>query len=191
MLRKAVDKKLDWPSHLPFCLFSVKSTPNRSTGFSPFELLLGTNDRSPLDLLLDEVEQDVAQPVTVRVWLDELNARLDLVWDDARQRGPHERDVRKEAYDRGATPRIFPPGDKVLLRTPGMHGKLEEAWEGPYEVTETFYDVNVRICLPGRGKKNKVVHVNLIVPFVDRLAKVCRVVLVAEDDGCDLDAGKL
>ena len=38
---------------------------------------------------------------------------------------------------------------------------------------------------------NKVVHVNLIVPFVDRLAKVCRVVLVAEDNGCDLVAGKL
>ena len=72
-----------------------------------------------------------------------------------------------------------------------MHGKLEEAWEGPYEVTETLNDVNVRICLPGRGRKNKVVHVNLIVPFEDRLAKVCRVVLVVEDDGCDLLAGKL
>ena len=117
--------------------------------------------------------------------------RLDLVQDDARQRGLHERDVRKEAYDRGATPRIFRPGDKVLLRTPGMHGKLEEAWEGPYEVTETLNDVNVRICLPGQGKKNKVVHVKLIVPYEDRLAKVCRIVLVAEDDGCDLVAGKL
>ena len=68
---------------------------------------MGTNVRSLLDLLLDEVEQDVAQPVMVCVWLYELKARLDLVRDDARQRGLHELDVRKEAYDRGATPRIF------------------------------------------------------------------------------------
>ena len=31
MLRKAVDKQLDWPLHLPLCLFSIRSSPNRST----------------------------------------------------------------------------------------------------------------------------------------------------------------
>ncbi len=62
----------------------------------------------------------------------------------------------------------------VLLRTSGMHGKLEEAWEGPYEILQQLYSVNVRLGMPGRGKKTKVVH--LIVPYVASDVRVCRMV---------------
>ena len=56
---------------------------------------------------------------------------------------------------------------------------------------ESLNDVNVRIGLPGRSKKTKVVHVNLIVPYVEKTARVCRMVPVAEDDGCEFRAGGL
>ena len=81
--------------------------------------------RSPLDLIREEVETEESQPVKVREWLEQLNDKLDLVHDAARQ---CERDIRKAAYDKGAAQRKFVVGDMVLLRTPGMHGKLEEAW---------------------------------------------------------------
>ena len=63
--------------------------------------------------------------------------------------------------------------------------------EGPYEILESLNVVNVRIGLPGRSKKTKVVHVNLIVPYVEKTARVCRMVLVAEDDGCEFRVGGL
>lgn len=80
-----------------------------------------------MDLIKEEVELDAEQPVKVRDWLNELSQRLDLVRDAARMTGLYERDVWKEAYDCGTTTRKFKAGDMVLLRTPGMHGKREEA----------------------------------------------------------------
>ena len=59
MLKKVVDRRLDWPPQLSFCLFAIRASPNRSTGFSPFELLLGRNVRSPLDMIREEVDLDV------------------------------------------------------------------------------------------------------------------------------------
>ena len=58
---------------------------------------------------------------------------MDVIRDDVRMRGLYERDIRKEAYDRGTTSKQYKKGEMVLLRMPGMHG---------------------------RGKKTKVVHVN-------------------------------
>ena len=49
--------------------------------------------------------------------------KLDLVRDAARQKGLCEHDIRKAAYNRGASQRKFVAGDMVLLRTPSMHGK--------------------------------------------------------------------
>ena len=63
--------------------------------------------------------------------MEELTARMDVLREVARFRGQKESDIRKERYDAGTRVRNFPIGSMVLLRTPGMCGKLEEAWEGP------------------------------------------------------------
>ncbi len=68
MLRKAITKQLDWPKYLPMCLFAVRCSPNRSTGHSPFELLLGHNVRSPVDLVREEIEYIEPQPEKVKEW---------------------------------------------------------------------------------------------------------------------------
>ena len=39
MLRKATALGLDWVRQLPFAIFAIRQAPNRSTGFSPFELV--------------------------------------------------------------------------------------------------------------------------------------------------------
>ena len=75
MLRKAIVKSLNWLLHLSFCLFAVRSTPNRSTGYSPFELLLGQNVCSPVDLIREKVETEEFQLVKVRERLEQLNGQ--------------------------------------------------------------------------------------------------------------------
>ena len=54
MLKKAADSKFQWPLQLKFCLFAIRSTPNRSTDFSPYEVVYGTTMRTPVDLMVDE-----------------------------------------------------------------------------------------------------------------------------------------
>ena len=63
-----------------------------------------------------------------------------------------------------------------------MCGKLEEAWEGPCEVLEQTNAVNVRLGMPGKGrKKKKVVHINHLVPYTQQTARVLRLVVTAEE----------
>ncbi len=45
---------IDWASQIKYCLYAIRSAPNRSTGFTPYEIVLGKNARSPLDLLVEE-----------------------------------------------------------------------------------------------------------------------------------------
>ena len=67
---------------------------------------------------------------------------------------------------------MYSVGDKVLLRSPGLHSKLEEAWEGPYVVLEVVSAVNVRIGLPGKKNRQKVVHVNLLSSYIESDVRV-------------------
>ena len=41
MLRKSVERMIDWAMQVKFALFALRSTPCRMTGYSPFELVYG------------------------------------------------------------------------------------------------------------------------------------------------------
>ncbi len=56
-------------------------------------------------------------------------------------------------------------GDKVSLRSLSLHSKLEEAWEGPYEVLEVVSAVNVRIGLPEKKEKTEGCSCEFVVPI--------------------------
>ena len=40
----------------------------------------------------------------------------------------------KKYYDRSAKMKSFDPGQMVLVRKPGLHGKFGDFWEGLYQV---------------------------------------------------------
>ena len=52
-------------------------------------------------------------------------------------------------YDRNAKLREFSGGILVLVRTPELLGKLEDVWEGPYEIQRKQGDVTYELAIPG------------------------------------------
>ena len=50
----------NWDRELPYLLFAIRSAPNDSLGFTPFELVFGHRVRGPLDVIQDywEVESN-------------------------------------------------------------------------------------------------------------------------------------
>ena len=48
---------------------------------------------------------------------------------------------------------MFEVGQMVLLQVPGMAGKLDDAWDGPYEVNRRCNDVNYETCVPNQRSK--------------------------------------
>ena len=123
MLRKALSKKVDWAVQVKYCLFAIRCAPNRSMGYSPFEILLGRDVRSPLDLIVDELGGSEGETVLVTQWIHNLNAHLSIIRDHVRANRIVASDSRKEAHDRGTRLRTFKEGTMVLLRTPGLSRK--------------------------------------------------------------------
>ena len=86
---------------------------------------------------------------------------------------------RKTYFDKGTVNRQLEVGDKVLCRIPGMTGKLEESWHGPYSVEARTGKVNYKVKV-GKGKA-KVLHINNLKRFYERSENILRLALVAED----------
>ncbi len=56
-----------------------------------------------------------------------------------------------------------------MYRIPGMSCKLSDSWEGPYVVLERKGEVNYKIGRVGKEKHFKVVHVNCLKRFRERV----------------------
>ena len=68
----------------------------------------------------------------------------------------------KQTYVKKAKSRSFEMGSMVLMRVPDLTAKLEDSWEGPYEVLDKTSPVNYQLAIPGRSRKPCIVHVNIL-----------------------------
>ena len=183
MLTKASSLGLDWVGQVPFALFALRSSPNRDTGFSPFELVFGHNVRTPLDILHQGWAEMSFQELNVDEWSEWLVARLEIWHDLLRDRGRAASAVRKKAHDKRAVKRTLEAGDLVWCRVPGMTKKLRESWHGPYKVVQAVNRVDYKVKI--RKGRTKVLHINNLKKHHPRGEEVLRLAVVAED--CEED----
>ena len=117
---------------------------------------------SPLDLLYEGWMGKQKGQLNVSAWVEELTERLELIRDVVHLGRARVGDVRRESYVKGTVSRSFNKGNLVLARTPGLLGKLEKAWTGPWVVQEKCGPVTYRVRSREGGAKGKVVHLNTI-----------------------------
>ena len=179
MLTKASRLGLDWVDQLPFAMFALRSAPNRDSSFSPFQLVYGHRVRTPLDILHQGWAELEFEELETEEWSDWLVDRLEVWHGLLSERSKDAGERRKASFDKGTVDRQLEVGDKVLCRIPGMIDKLEESWHGPYEVIEKTSRVDYKVKV-GKGKA-KVLHVNNLKKYFERMEDVLRLALVAED----------
>ena len=179
MLTKASSLGLDWVGQLPFALFALRSSPNKDTLFSPFQLVYGHRVRTPLDILHQGWAEIAFAKLDTAEWADWLVARLEVWHDVLRERGKSASGKRKELFDKGTVNRTLEKGQQVLCRVAGMSKKLRESCHGPYEVVEKKNRVDYKVNM-GRGR-SKVLHINNLKKYHPRGEEVLRLAIVAED----------
>ena len=186
MLTKASSQGLDWVEQVPFALFALRSSPNRDTLFSPYQLVYGHQVRTPLDILHQGWAEVSFKELDVGEWAEWLIEKLEVWHDVCKERGQKASGKRKEAFDKKAVERNLDVNDLVLCRVPGMVHKLQEAWHGPYPVLERTSKVDYRVNV-GRGR-SRVLHVNNLKKYHEREEAVMRLAVVAEnwEDDCDV-----
>ena len=187
MLTKAAKAGQDWVGQIPFALFALRAAPNRDTLFSPYELVLGRQMRTPLDIVHQGWVESEFQELDVQEWAEWLKDRLEVMHDVQRDRAKKAGLDRKKSFDKKTVNRVLEKGDKVLCRLPGMASKLKESWHGPYLVVDKLNRVDYKIEV---GKKKfKTLHINNMKKYFERELEVMRLVVVAEE--CEEESGRV
>ena len=184
MLRKLVSKDLPWDELLKFAPYAIRATPNRSTGYAPFQIIHGKILRSPLDVVLEEIDPVQCRNVKAVEWLEELNRRVNKIREEVGRNVGKAQSVRKERHDKKAVVRKFEVGNKVLTRVPGLRSKLEGSWEGPFVVLDTPSEFHVVLGTPGKpcGRaQGKRVHINACKPFEELSLNILAVWAVEDE----------
>ncbi|KAL6471399.1 hypothetical protein MHYP_G00200490 [Metynnis hypsauchen] len=162
----------DWDEGIPLLLFALRDKVQESTGFSPNALVFGRSVRGPLKLLY---EQWLASPSThssdtVDNYVSNLREHLKAAREKARQNLCLAQQAMKVKFDRNAVARSFNVGDKVLALLPMSGSTLQTRFSGPYEVQQKLSPTNYVLTTPNRRRKSRICHINMLKPYVDRLA---------------------
>ncbi|GFU16415.1 retrovirus-related Pol polyprotein from transposon 412 [Trichonephila clavipes] len=177
-----VESGEDWEEVLPLALFSLRTVAHESTGFSPTELVMGKNLRTPQTLVYEEWMEEGNTSQSVVEYILQLNNRLKRCQDIAITRMKECQLKRKTWYDRDAVERKFVEGDLVMVLATSKQNKLEVNWIGPGKVLSRISDTNYVIDLPGRRDRSTIYHVNLLKPYHRRPELVSLVVEEVSDD---------
>ncbi|GFV41529.1 retrovirus-related Pol polyprotein from transposon 297 [Trichonephila clavipes] len=177
-----VESGEDWEGVLPLALFSLRTVEHESTGFSPTELVMGKNLRTPQTLVYEEWMEEGNTSQSVVEYILQLNNRLKRCQDIAITRMKECQLKRKTWYDRDAVERKFVEGDLVMVLATSKQNKLEVNWIGPGKVLSRISDTNYVIDLPGRRDRSTIYHVNLQKPYHRRPELVSLVVEEVSDD---------
>ena len=140
-LKKRLDEaKGRWVDELPYTLWTYRTTPQKSTGETPFSMTYGSEAVIPLEtgfLTLRTSQFSIEENDGLR------SASLDLV-DERREmvmvQMTHYQQKLRQGYNKGVKTRLLAPGDLVLRKVVGTTrnpawGKLGPNWEGLYHIT--------------------------------------------------------
>jgi len=168
MLRRLTDgRPEEWDTYLPAALFAYREVPQASMGYSPYQIIYGSQPRGPVEVLRqnwtkEHVEEEAK---TVSKYVQDLKERLELVRNLAITNLKKARLRQEKYYNRRAKERSLEVGEKVLLLLPSHSNKLQICWQGPYVVTRKMSSTNYMVKIKN---KEKMYHVNLLKRYMDR-----------------------
>ena len=174
LLKKCSERKTDWVKFLPLALYAIRLMPNSATGASPYLLVHGRELHSPVDLLYNGWVEKRLERKDVSQWAQKVAERVELLRESACLKQSQTLECRKAKFDKNARERELVPKDLVLVRTPGITSKLDEAWTGPWEVVRKCGPVTYEIRILMGNRKTKIAHLNTLKKFVERNVQVKR-----------------
>ena len=189
MKRAEIDLKT-WDKQLKYLLFAYRDTPHCVTGFSPFTLLFGRDVKGLLELLRSSWIEGADENASVSEWLLSVKARMLEMSEIVSDRELKAKQNMKKFYDKSARVKSFSAGEMVLVRKPGLHSKLGDSWDGPYQIERQVSPVTYNIQVPGKPNQSKLLHCNMLRRWTTPAAKIHRVAAISEEESaCETPPG--
>jgi len=144
-LKPRIFKRLEkfgskWVAELPSVLWSLRTTPSRATGCTPFFLVFGSEAVLPTDLDYGSPRIQAYNEDGNQASLEDAADLLDEARDIALLHSARYQQSLRRYHNRRVRNQAFAVGDLVLRRvqtTKGRH-KLTPPWEGPYTIHQVL-----------------------------------------------------
>ena len=155
VVRKSGVDSNDWDTYLKYLLFASRSAPHTVTGFIWFELIKGWDVRGALEMLKEGWLEGCVLEKALHEWVEELSDRLMSMEELVSTRESLSKLKIKDTLDKKSRPRQLSVGSMVLMRVPGLVGKLDDSWNGLYEVVDKISPVTYQLAIPGKAISHK------------------------------------
>ena len=127
------NEKKRWKDHLNKLTFAYNSTVHKSTGYSPFFLLMGRESRLRVDGAFPSFDSDTSEenPKTYTSFVTNWKRKMSEAFALANQKSGRSQQANKERYDARANSVDIGIGERVLVQKckKSGTGKLESFWE--------------------------------------------------------------
>lgn len=172
-LRSYVDELgSDWDLCLPSVRFAINTTPNSTTGLSPFYIHFGMDPRLPIDTIIEPSLQFVLSDLGTyaRHTVERVRKAYEIV--TAMYDKKYQATQKVNRQNDGKT-LSFKIGDQVWLYIPivkkGYSRKLYHPWHGPYRIVKKISEFTY-IILPcdGSTRREIKVHIARLKPYIMR-----------------------
>jgi transposase InsO family protein len=140
-----------WVKKLPSVLWSLRTTPNSSTGYTPFFLLFRAEAVLPMDVQYGAPRVKAYVKEDAQIALEDTRDLLDEARDVALVRSTVYQQNLRNYHSRRVHGRSFEPGNLVLRLKQISTSKLESPWEGPYLIHEAIPGGTYRLRDPKTG----------------------------------------
>jgi ribonuclease HI/transposase InsO family protein len=129
-----------WLAELPSVVWSLRTTPSRATGRSPFFLVFGSEAVLPTDLEFGAPRVRTFNEEGNQAALQDAADQLDEARDIALLHSAKYLQAMRRFHDRHVKGRAFEVGDHVLRRVQSSKDrhKLSAPWEGPFTIAEVL-----------------------------------------------------
>lgn len=151
--------KTDWRAALPSAILSLNTTVSSATGYTPFELLFGRKHASRTTSVVDKhtIFDNFAEFRELNAEVMQNNA---IAYQSAAQQNA------RRAFERHHVTRSFEVGERVFARLPGRRNKLQNRWQGPYQITAKNNDIYSLVSDDKREKLER--HVSQLRAAIER-----------------------
>ena len=160
----------NWPSKIPGILIAHRMTPaTRSTSYSPYYMLFGTDMQMPLDTALKPQEK---LPSETEKQLQYVKENLEIAHKIATERVEKAQEKSKNYFDKNAKEPRFKVGESVLLYTPktpkGISSKHFRKNSGSYYIVEKGPNFTFKIAdLKTNKEQRSLVSGTRLRPYYD------------------------
>ena len=152
----------NWHTLLPQILAAYRASEHSATGYSPNKIMLGRENRAPIDLVLGAQSLESMQFSHV-AYVEQMQKDMLYSYAEVRKTLGKAAQRRKFTYDLSVKPKHFKIGDRVLYLYPRRYRSRSPKWQrnyiGPYEVIKQISPLNyvLKRC---KGKQEVLAHVD-------------------------------